>query len=98
MDQQRILQVQVSKLENELINAYSERASHQAKVADAATPTGNASADKSLQEQAIIAANTLAMIARMISTREAALAALTEQMAALNIPAPPAGPGSPPVQ
>ena len=92
MNQQQLLQVQINKIEQEIMNAYSERASHQMKIADAATPTGNAEADKSLQQSAAISNNTLAMLNRMIATREAALVGLNEQMAALNAASPSAAP------
>ena len=92
MNQQQIVQVQINKIEQEIMNAYSERASHQAKVTDASAPTGNAEADKRLQEQAAIAVNTLAMLARMIDTREATLAALNDQMATLNVASPSTAP------
>jgi hypothetical protein len=84
MNQQQILQVQMSKLEQELMNAYSEQASQQAKITDAATPTGNAAADTSLQQQATIATNTLAMLTRMIGTRTTVYSSLDTQMQALN--------------
>lgn len=88
MNQQQLLQVQINKLEQEIMNAYSERVSNQMKAADAATPTGNAEADKSLQQSAAIANNTLAMLNRMITTREAALATLSDEMTALNAASP----------
>ena len=94
MNPQQILQVQVSKLEQELTNAYSEKVSHQAKVTDAATPTGNAAADTNLAQGAAIATNTLAMLARMIDTRETALKALNDQMTALNAASPTPAPAS----
>ena len=102
MNQQQLVQVQINKLEQELMNASAERASHQAKVVDAATSTGNAEADKSLQQQAVIAANTLAMLERMIATRAAALLVLGEEMSALNAASPATAPAprpaDPPVQ
>lgn len=87
MNKQQILDAQIRRIEGELVNAYSEHASCTAKVRDSETTTGNAAADKNLADGATIAKNTLAMVGRMIETREAQLADLNAQMAALNQPA-----------
>ena len=88
MDMQILLDAQKRQLEQELHSAYSQKASQEAKVADAASSTGNAAADRSLADGSIQATNTLAMIQRMIDTRENKIAEIQKQMDALNAAKP----------
>ena len=92
MNQQQITQIQLDTLERELSGLYSQRATHQAKVTDAATPTGNKAADQSIQQAAVLGANTLIMLDRMIETRTAAFDALAAELAALNAASPETAP------
>ena len=92
MNQQQITQIQLDTLERELSGLYSQRAIHQAKVTDAATPTGNKAADQSIQQAAVLGANTLVMLDRMIETRAATVESLTIELAALNAASPETAP------
>ena len=88
MNQQQILDSQISRITTELGHYYSERISHQAKVMDATTATGNAVTDAEIQRQKLVSAAALALLDRMIEIRKKLLTELTDDLDALKSTAP----------
>ena len=88
MDMQILLDTQKRQLEQEINAAYAQKVSQEVKVTDGATTTGNASADRTLADASAQAQNTLAMLSRMIATRESKIADIQKQMDALNASKP----------
>jgi hypothetical protein len=83
MNQIDALKMKTQTVENELLQLTSQIVQCELKVKDAEESTGNTAADKQLQQTAATAANTLAMLYRMQTVREATLVGLHAELAAL---------------